>query len=458
MSQARTLVLLGGSAQQVVAIQAARACGYRTVVCDYLPDNPGQHHADAFHLVSTTDRDAVLTVARAERAQGIVAYSSDPAAPTAAYVAEALGLPTNPYASVEKLSVKTLFREHLREHGFPCPASVAVPAGLPLPAALDLVRGLSFPIVVKPSDSSGSKGVSVVDGVDGLADALAYARPFGRNGILIAEEHIASAAFSFAVQDIDATTCRMAEAAGFACRPSGKAADITPVPAASAFRPVQSAPHVATVAAPRIVGGDIFVKDGRVCFWGLASCVRRREFPLLPMGEAMPALLTAHEEAAVKRTLQDLVASLDLRFGELNVEVMIGADATPYILELGARAGGGMLPVQLTDMSGIDLVRANVMCAMGDDPGDLSWSAHEPCISTCLFHADSDGAYGGLALSGEAAAACYREVAFVELGAPVRRYANASDILGVLFFRFADAGAMYDFMAHITDHVKVVVR
>ena len=91
MENARTLLLLGGSGQQVVAIEAAKRCGYRTVVCDYLPDNPGQHHADAFYLVSTTDRDAVLEVARAEGVMGVVAYSSDPAAPTAAYVAESLG-------------------------------------------------------------------------------------------------------------------------------------------------------------------------------------------------------------------------------------------------------------------------------------------------------------------------------------------------------------------------------
>ena len=86
----KKLLLLGGSAQQVVAIETAKRLGYETVLCDFLPDNPGQYHADKFYMVSTTDKNAVLEVAEKEKINGILAYASDPAAPTAAYVAEKL--------------------------------------------------------------------------------------------------------------------------------------------------------------------------------------------------------------------------------------------------------------------------------------------------------------------------------------------------------------------------------
>ena len=115
MSRKKSILLLGGSAQQVVAIGKARELGYRTVLCDYLPDNPGQHHADSFHLVSTTDREAVLKVAREEGVDGVAAYASDPAAPTAAYVAESLGLPGVPLRIAEAFCEKHLFRMFLRE-------------------------------------------------------------------------------------------------------------------------------------------------------------------------------------------------------------------------------------------------------------------------------------------------------------------------------------------------------
>lgn len=89
----KKLLLLGGSAQQVVAIEKAKELGYYTILCDYLPDNPGQYYADKFYQYSTTDKELMLKVATEEKIDGIVAYASDPAAPSAAYVAEKLGLP-----------------------------------------------------------------------------------------------------------------------------------------------------------------------------------------------------------------------------------------------------------------------------------------------------------------------------------------------------------------------------
>ena len=95
MGEQKKLLLLGGSAQQIIAIETAKRLGYATVLCDYLPDNPGQHHADKFYQISTTDKETVLAVAQKEKIDGIIAYASDPAAPTAAYVAEKMGFPTS---------------------------------------------------------------------------------------------------------------------------------------------------------------------------------------------------------------------------------------------------------------------------------------------------------------------------------------------------------------------------
>ena len=76
----KKVLLLGGSAQQVIAIETAKKLGYYTILCDFLTDNPGQYVADRFYLVSTTDKDAVLEVAAKEHINGILAYASDPAA------------------------------------------------------------------------------------------------------------------------------------------------------------------------------------------------------------------------------------------------------------------------------------------------------------------------------------------------------------------------------------------
>ena len=188
----KTILLLGGSDFQVPAIQAAKDLGLRTVLCDYLPDNPGQYVADVFYQKSTTDREAMLEVARAERVDGVLSFCSDVALPSAAYVAEQLGLPTNPLPSVEILSNKQLFHPYLSRHGFACPHLVSFAKDASVDEVMHLAADLSLPIVIKPTDSSGSKGVTRLDELsfDAVAQALDAASSFSRNDVLVAEEFI----------------------------------------------------------------------------------------------------------------------------------------------------------------------------------------------------------------------------------------------------------------------------
>ena len=398
----RSILLLGGSRQQLVAIEKAHELGYRTVLCDYLPDNPGRLLADSFHLVSTTDREAVLAVARSEGVSGVLAYASGPAAPTAAYVAEQLGLPGNPLSAVETLSEKHLFRAFLSDHGLPCPRSISFPSDVGSDRADRLLSGLRWPVVVKPTDSSGSKGVTVVRRLGDLGPAIDAARAFSRNGTLIAEEYIER---SF----------------------------------------------------PRVVGGDVFVVGGEVRFWGIMSCLRDPG-SLLPAGEVAPSGLPPVQFSAVKRLLSELVGELGLRFGELNVEVIIGEDGVPYVLELGARAGGNMIPVQLSDASGIDLVSANVLCAMGERPGDLAWESDRDCrecFATYVPHVFERGVFSSLRLSPELERAAYRLVMYTKQGDPVSPFDGANKALGILFLRTDERREMEGLVERISSLVTV---
>ena len=152
MTVLKKILLLGGSAQQVIAIKTAKRLGYYTVLCDYLPDNPGQYTADKYYNVSTTDVEAVYKVAMDEKVDGILAYASDPAALPAAVVAERLGLPTNPPASVAVLGVKHNFRRFLSENGFACPRNFTFNVAADIEELKEKIQELDFPIVVKPTD------------------------------------------------------------------------------------------------------------------------------------------------------------------------------------------------------------------------------------------------------------------------------------------------------------------
>lgn len=402
----KSILMLGGSRQQVVAIEKAKALGFRTVLCDYLPDNPGQHAADVWYQKSTTDRELMLEIARKEGVSGVLAYSSDPASPTAGYVGEALGLPTNPLKAIETMSEKHLFRAFLKEAGLPCPQAAPFPKGAAAGEVADLVKGFRFPIVVKPTDSSGSKGVSVLDDLANLDAAIAYAGDFSRNGTLICEEYIR-----------------------------------------------KSFPHV--------VGGDIFVVGGEVRFWGLMSCLRDEGLGgLVPVGEKTPSGLSASENDAVKDVLQRLVSALGVRFGELNVEVIVGEDGVPYVLELGSRAGGNMIPVQLSDASGVDLVAANVLCAMGENPGDLSWDSAkcEGAYATYVLHSGVDGVFRGVEKSEAVASHVYREVIYKQPGEPVEAFDGANKALGIEFLRFADEAEMGVMLEGVSNEIRPIVE
>ena len=175
----KTVLLLGGSAQQLDSFAAAKRLGYRTVLCDYDPNCPGRELADSFYEVSTLDAEAVLAVAREEHVDGVVSYASDAPAPIAAWVSERLRLPTNPYESVAMLCDKGLFRAFLCKNGFSVPRCAIVGAGDS--DSLEMaVREVDFPLVMKPVDSAGSRGVTVVrdpaNAPEAFSHALAHSR------------------------------------------------------------------------------------------------------------------------------------------------------------------------------------------------------------------------------------------------------------------------------------------
>ena len=183
----KKVLMLGGSMQQIPAIKRAKEMDYYVITCDYLPENPGHQYADEYHNVSTTDIDKVLELAQKINIDGIVAYASDPAAPTAAYVAEKMGLPGNPYESVKILTQKDLFREFLGKNRFNTPKARGYSSYDEIANEVD---EFIFPIMVKPVDSSGSKGVVKVERRSGLKDAVEEALYYSRSKKFVVEEFI----------------------------------------------------------------------------------------------------------------------------------------------------------------------------------------------------------------------------------------------------------------------------
>lgn len=400
MTDKKKILLLGGSAQQVPAIKAAKEMGYYTVLIDYLPDNPGQYLADKWYQESTTDIETVYKIALDEEVDGILPYASDPAALPAAIVAERLGLPTNPSKSVEILGVKHRFRKFLQENDFPCPKNYTFSKVDNFETIKSHIDTLNLPIVIKPTDSSGSKGVSFLKDLSDLKQAIRYADLYSRNKVIIAEEFIEK---------------------GF----------------------------------PYIIGGDIFIMDGRIVLFGDMACLRENNGQsLIPIGKKKPNGLDSKQSTAVHNELQRIVDVLGIRNGEMNIEIIVDRNDRPHFLELGPRAGGNMIPIQLSDAFGVDLIKANVAVAMGEH-FEFNPVESEECFMTYVLHSNHDGFFKDIEYSTEIEQYIYRKVIYKKMGEKVEKFDGAGKALGIIFMKFPNKTKMDSAEKNINNHIRI---
>ena len=186
----KKLMLLGGIRYLVPAIEAAHKHGYHVITVDYLPDNIAHKYSDEYHNVSilAKDKDKVLALAQELQIDGILSYAVDPGVVAASYVAEKMSLPfTCSYDSACIMQDKSKFRQFLTEQGF------NVPNAKGYTKAEDALKDVDFfhwPVIVKPVDSAGSKGVTRVDDPKDLEAAIAHALDESHNGHFIVEDFL----------------------------------------------------------------------------------------------------------------------------------------------------------------------------------------------------------------------------------------------------------------------------
>ena len=171
----KKLLLLGGSNYLLPAIKAAHELGVYVITCDYIPNNIAHQYSDEYHNVSIVDKEAVLQLAKGLNVDGIMSYATDPGVAVAAYVAEKLGLPTSPYDSVSLLQNKGRFRAFLKDNGFNVPVAKSYKDAVEAVKDANLFQ---WPVIVKPVDSAGSKGVTKIDKVEDLHNAAILAKKY----------------------------------------------------------------------------------------------------------------------------------------------------------------------------------------------------------------------------------------------------------------------------------------
>lgn len=376
--------------------------GYYVITCDYLPDNPGHKFAHEYYNVSTTDKEAVLELATWLKVDGVVAYASDPAAPTAAYVCEKLGLPTSPYKSVEILSNKDLFRAFLQENGFNCPKAMGF---TDYETAVGKIAEFRFPVMVKPVDASGSRGITKLSDLSGLQVAVAQALSYSRSKRFVIEEFIVKKGYQ--------------------------------------------------------ISGDAFSVDGRLVFhcFGNEFYDTHCDKDFAPLGECWPFLMDDKYIEDLECQLQRLVSLLGMKSNAYNVEAIVGEDDKVYLLEVGARSGGSLIPQLTQYITGIDMVPYVIKAAAGDDCSDLKMAPTMGFWSNYMVHSARTGKFVRIDFDLEFEKKHLVEwVTEIKPGDSVHSFRGAEDCIGEFILKYDTVEQMWNVIENIDKFVNVVVE
>ena len=372
----KKLLLLGGSRYLVPVIREAKALGCHTITCDYLPNNYAHRISDEYHNVSITDMEATLNLARELKVDGVMSFACDPGVITAAYVAEQLGLPNvGPYESVAILQDKGRFRAFLRDNGFTVPWSRSFDN---IHAALQEKENYSYPLIVKPVDNAGSKGVHRVNRPEELESAIHYAMGFTRCGRFILEEFIEQEGFSSDT--------------------------------------------------------DCFSVDGELKFASFNNQYfdRKANNPYAPDGYTWPSTIPAAQQKKLRDELQRLLHLLKMRTSVYNVETRLGKDGKAYLMEVSPRGGGNRLSELLEYTTGTRLVHNAVRAALGMPVEEMHDPVYHGHWSIVMLHASHSGSFRKLWIAEDARPSMVEEDLWVEPGDPVEAFAGASNAIGSL--------------------------
>lgn len=318
----KNLIIIGANEFQAPLILTAKAMGYTTHVFAWQSGDVGERSADYFYPISIVELDRILNICRALEPVGVVSIGSDLAAITVNYIAEKLGLTGNGMASAMAATNKHLMRLAFEKAGLPSCKSRLV-------CSPEEAEGLAleYPVIVKPTDRSGSRGVFMVTDPSQLARAIEKAQSHSFEKKALVEEFAPGREYSIE------------------------------------YISWQGQHHFLACTEKFTTGAPLFVETGHLQ-------------PPLHMDE--------DTLGRIQQLVPQVLDCLGIRFGASHTELKIDDKGNIRIIECGGRMGGDCIGSDLVYISrGVDYVKACVDVACARQP-ELS-SQHEPRVSAIRF-------------------------------------------------------------------------
>ena len=381
MGKQKKLMLLGGLRYLLPVIEEAHKLGVYVITADYLPDNIAHKYSDEYCNVSIVDKAAVLEVAQRLEIDGIMSFAVDPGVVSAAYVAEKMGLPFQcSYEAATILQDKSKFRKFLSENGFNCPKAKGYPS---VDEALKDIDYFDWPVIVKPVDSAGSKGVSKVSVPEDLPAAIDVALSSSISKHFIIEDFLEKEGFS--------------------------------------------------------VGSESFVVDGKLMYNGFYDQLFDEDSanPYTPSAEVWPSVMSLEYQAEIKSELQRLIDLLGITTGLFNVECRVCKNGKSYLMEVSPRAGGNRLAEMLNHAADVNIIEAETRSSLGLDLMDIHEPNYNGHFAIMVLHAKEDGCFAGIEIDPDFGERhIIEEEIRITRGERVTAFSGANAAIGTLFLKF----------------------
>lgn len=320
----KKILVIGAGFLQDFVICKAKSMGYETLAVDANPNSVGFCHADKYKVINIVDEDACLAYAKAEKIDGVLTAATDYGVLTAAYIAREMHLPGLDYEVAKLIKNKYRVRKCLYENQVDDTKPI-----YEVDKDTDLVKlseKIVFPVMIKPCDGSGSRGVSRVDSIEAFGNACRFA------------------------MNASITNRAMVEAFIF-----GKE-----------------------------YGAESIVVNGEIRVLGIMRKWMTKPPYYAELGHAIPNDLPKIVEERAKQCVESAIKALGINFGSVNMDMIITADGQIHIIDIGARMGGNMIgPCVIPYGTGINYLEIMIRNAMGDE---VDWSSHEhKAVSTRLL-------------------------------------------------------------------------
>jgi biotin carboxylase len=398
MSENKRIMVLGGSNFQLPIIMRAKEMGLYVISCDYLPDNPGHKFSDEYHNVSTTDKEAVLELVRSLNIDAIATLSSDPAIPTVAYVADALGLGGPSPEAVTILSEKDKFRSLISKLGLNVPKNYVV-TSLMVP---EEIKNSTSKYVVKPVDCSGSKGITYSStNKNELKHAIEYALQHSRAKRCILEEYIEGDQ----------------------------------------------------------IHGDGYLQDGELIYHYLGDhffYTKSKSF--IPISTRWPCKYEGTQilDTVVKQ-VESICNAAGYRTGPVNIEARVTDSGKVYIIEVSPRNGGNYVPIIQEHLTGFDFVSKVIHSSLGMDVKVDTDSCEKKVGAHYILHSEKDGIFKDVRISDKINGHVFFRKVFKNEGDDVKEYVGSNTTIGVLLLEFNSVQERDGKMSVIQELIRVVV-